>query len=450
MNYAEAIANLDSRVNMETGRLNDAPGLPPPDRTHVPARQLPIPSLDRVRAVLTYLGDPQLDVEFIHVTGTNGKGSTTRMAASLLEASGITVATFTSPHLERVNERLSRPGSSIPDDDFADLMRTVVHAEAASQQRCPYFEALTAAAFRWFSDLGVEAAVVEVGMGGRWDSTNAGDGSVAVVTNIELDHLEYLGTTREEIATEKSGIVKPDSVAIIGETDSVVGDLLVGLAAKADASAIWRRNVEFGCDSNRLALSGRILSLRTPGASYEDLFLPLHGRHQGDNAAIALAAAEAFLGEPLPPEVVKRGFGAVTHPGRMEVMRRKPLVLLDGAHNPAGARAAAVTLREEFASVDGRVLVVGLLKGRDPGVMLDALEASLAKLVIAVAPPSPRAMDPARIAATARELGIVSEVASTIEEALAIALGSVDEKELILVTGSLYLIGSARPILLRL
>ena len=448
MNYEQAVANLYDRVNLETGRLNDAPD------GAVPPRQLHVPSLDRLRRVMAYLGDPQLDVAFIHVTGTNGKGSTTRMAASLLMALGRSVGAYTSPDLERVNERLASGHLEgllpITDDEFADTIAAVVLAEDAARERCSFFEALTAGAFRWLNDLGVESAVIEVGMGGRWDATNVGDGAVAVITNVELDHQEYLGTTKEEIATEKAGVVKPGSLAVLGEVaDPAIAALLVRLARENGAEAVWRRDHEFACTGNRLALSGRVLSLRTPGASYDDVFVPLHGRHQGDNAAAALTAVEAFVGEPLPIAVVLEGFARVTNPGRMEVVGRRPLVLLDGAHNPAGARAAAVTLAEEFEASKARVLVIGLLSGRDPGAMLDAFEAQRAQRVIAVAPPSARAMDPGRIVAAAQDRGITASAAASVDQALEQARAATPEDGLLLVTGSLYLVGAARGMLIR-
>ena len=446
MNYEQALANLYDRVNVETGRLNDPPG------SAAPTSRFDVASRTSLRNVLHFLGEPQLDVPFIHVTGTNGKGSTARMAGSLLLALGRSVGLYTSPDLESVNERLAsgrldaiRP---IENHEFAETVAAVALAERAAGERCSFFEALTAGAYRWFNDLGLECAVIEVGMGGTWDATNVGDGDVAVITNVELDHQEYLGATKAAIATEKSGVVKPGAIAVLGEiADPVIAALLERLARDNGAEQVWLRDVAFSCTSNRLAMSGRLLCLRTPGGTYDDVFVPLHGRHQGDNAAIALAAVEAFVGEALPYDVVAEGFGRVTNPGRMEVVARRPLTLLDGAHNPAGARAAAITLDEEFASSSERILVVGLLDGRDPGVMLDALDAAKAHRLYAVAPPSPRAMDPARLALAARERGITVSVAASIEDALEQAKAATPEDGLLLVTGSLYLVGAARRLL---
>jgi dihydrofolate synthase/folylpolyglutamate synthase len=267
---------------------------------------------------------------------------------------------------------------------------------------------------------------------------------------VQLDHQEYLGSTRDEIALEKVGIVKPGAIAVLGETDPEITALLSSEASRLGAESIWRRDTDFSCDVNRLALAGRLVTLRTPSSIYEDVFVPLHGRHQGDNAAVALASVEAFVGVPLAEKVVRRGFGAVVNPGRMEIVGRRPLLLLDGAHNPAGARAAAVTLNEEFAAVQRRVLVVGLLGGRDPAAMLDALEVERAALVIAVAPSSSRALDPERIVEAAAARGVPARGAASVEQALRIALDNVTATDLCLVTGSLYLVGDARKTLRRL
>ena len=215
--------------------------------------------------------------------------------------------------------------------------------------------------------------------------------------------MEWFGNSKADIAREKVGIVKPGGIAVIGDSDPDIVSLLERESRRLGAGQVLTKGVDFACDSNRLALAGRVLTLRTPTSSYSSVFVPLHGSHQGENAATAIVAVEMFLGAPLEPDVVLEGFAAVQNPGRMEVVRRKPLVLLDGAHNPAGARTAAATMSEEFAANPGRIIVMGLLTGRDAGAMLDALEAERAKLVIVVTPPSPRAMDPEVVSAAALE-----------------------------------------------
>ena len=399
--------------------------------------------LDRMRRVVELLGDPQRAYPVLHITGTNGKGSTARMITALLVARGLSVGTYTSPDLERVNERLAWNTEPIADEAFVEVLDAVRALEPVLDEAPTRFEILTAAGFEWFANVAVDAAVVEVGLGGRWDATNVADGQVAVVTNISLDHQEVIGPTRVDIAREKAGIIKPGSTLVLGETDPS----LVAIFRATDAGAIWQRDADFGCVQNRLAHGGRLLELRTPGASYEDVMLPAHGAHQGDNAAIALASVEAFFSVPLAPDVVAEAFAAVQLPGRMEVVGGRPLTVLDGAHNPAGALALAGAIDEAFSGVAGRVLVVGLLAGRDPDEMLAALDAPRARLVVACPPPSPRALPPEQLAAAARRLGLATEVAPSVREAVAWAREAAEPDEMVLITGSLYVVGKARAVL---
>jgi dihydrofolate synthase/folylpolyglutamate synthase len=424
MDLAGALAFLDDHINFET------------DRSAMAADR----RLDRARRMAELMGDPQHAYPVLHLTGTNGKGSTARMLTSLLVAKGLSTGTYTSPHLERFNERMAWNGESISDAAFVEVIETVAHTEAALAERPTVFEILTCAAFRWFADIAVDAAVIEVGLGGRWDTTNIADGQVAVVTNVSLDHAETIGPTLEDIATEKAGIVKPGSTLVLGETDPV----LRAIFRQADAAEVWERGRDFACEGNGLAHGGRLLDLRTPGASYEGVYLPIHGAHQGDNAAVALAAAEAFFGAPLDPDIVAEALARVRIPGRLEVVARQPLIVLDGAHNPAGARAAAAAIAEAFGHASGTVLVVGLLQGKDPGEMLEAIGARSARLVVACPPPSPRSLAPEDVAAAARAMGIEAEAAGSVPEALARALALASPDELVLVSGSLYVVGAAR------
>lgn len=443
MNYVEAMAWLDGHINMEKGSsLNDVAGVA------LSPRRLDPPSLSRMRTLLKFLGDPQVDVPFIHITGTNGKGSTARMAASLLAVSGRSVGTYTSPHLVSLNERISYNGIAITDEELAQTLSDVALAEDAGGESCSFFELTTAAAYRYFGDIAVEAAVIEVGMGGNWDATNAGDGGVAVITNVDLDHVEYFGPTRADIATEKVGIVKPGSIAIIGERDPDLAAQLHRDAMERGAVETWQVGEHFAATGNKLAISGRVLDLRTPRATYTDVFIPFHGRHQADNAAVALAAVEAFLGEALSDECVREGFAAARHPGRLEIVGRRPLIVLDGAHNPAGAKVLKAALDEEFAAVEGKVVVMGLLNGRNEEAMVAELCVG-ARQVLAVAPDSPRAMDPAQIVAACVALGIPAAVSKSVSDSLAWAKELTGDTDMILVTGSLYLIGEARTLLVR-
>ncbi len=399
--------------------------------------------LEGVRELMGVMADPQHQYPVLHVTGTNGKTSTARIITALLQAKGLSVGTFTSPHLEQVNERMTWNGQPISDGAFAEVVSALAELEPLLEHEPTWFELVAAAALRWFADVAVEAAVIEVGLGGRYDATNVVDGQVAVVTNVGIDHVEYLGPTREHIATEKAGIVKPGSTLVLGETDPA----LVPIFQAAGATAIWFRDVDFACTQNTVAHGGRLLSLRTPGAQYDDVYLPLHGAHQGDNAAVAVAAAEAFFGDALAEDVVAEALANAVSPGRMEIVRRAPLVILDGAHNLAGARAVAATLDEEFATDGGRVIVFGCFTGKDPVEMLHAVGAASAKLVVGVAPPWPRALPAESIVAAASHLGVASVPADSVADALGLAYDAAEPDDLILVTGSLYLVGAARAVL---
>ncbi|MEW6477677.1 MAG: folylpolyglutamate synthase/dihydrofolate synthase family protein [Actinomycetota bacterium] len=409
------------------------------------------PSLERIRPLLDLLGRPQADYPLIHVTGTNGKTSTTRLIAHFLTARGLSVGAYTSPHLERVNERLAWGGEAISDDALAEELRIVAVAEQALLERQgpsarpTWFEVITAAGYHWFSDLGVQVSVAEVGLGGLWDATNAADAEVAVVTNVSIDHVEYLGSSRETIATEKAGIIKRGATLVLGESDPG----LHGIFLERDPGRVLRTDVDFGVLRNAPAYGGRAIDLRTPLAEYSDLYLPVHGAHQATNAAIALTAAETFFGEPFPADLVTEALATFRTPGRLEVVGHEPLIILDGAHNAAGAEALVQALEEEFVA-GPRTLIVGLMREKDPTVMLAALGATEAEWVFTCPPPSPRAMAPNDLAEAAFELGVDPgrvEVLGTVEEAVARALVVTPPEGQVVVAGSLYLVGAARAAL---
>ncbi len=430
MDYAEALAYLDEHVNLEK----------------LLAPRTDLPSLERMQRLCAVMGDPQYAAPVIHLTGTNGKGSTAQILTRLLVAQGLTVGTYTSPHLERVNERIARDAEPIADDDFAAMIAAVADLEAVAGVRPSYFEALTAAAFRWFADVAVDVMVLEVGLLGRWDATNVADGQVAVVTNVGLDHTEYAGPTLADIAREKAGIVKPGATLVLGETDPELTPLFLA----QDPGIVHQRELDFDCTENVLALGGRQLTLRTPAAAYPEVFLPLHGAYQGDNAAAALCAAEAFFEAPLAADVVAEGCAAVSMPGRFEVLHHQPLVIVDGAHNPPGAARCAEVLDDDFEPAGRRLLVVGLLRGREPVEVLEALQADRFELVVCCTPPSPRAVPADELAAGALIAGVedplvVDDVAAACDRALAHAHAD----DALLVTGSLYTVGAARPHLRR-
>ncbi len=404
----------------------------------------PPPSLGRMRQLADVLGHPEQAVPAIHVTGTNGKTSTARCLTALLAAKGLRVGTFTSPHLERINERLAADGEPISDADLAEVLTDLAGIEPllGRDVRLTWFEILTGAALRWFGDRPVDVAVYEVGLGGRWDATNVVDGTVAVVTNIGLDHVEFLGPTRADVAGEKAGIIKLGATVILGEQDP---DLLP-IFERAEPAELWWSGRDYGCTRNVLAVGGRLLDLRTPAASYDDVWLDLHGSYQGDNFAAALAAAEAFFGAPLDDRLVREAAAAVRSPGRLEIVGRDPLVVLDGAKNVEGAQRATAAVVEEFGD-HAVVLVVGMLQGKDPEGMLRALGAQRSRLVVTCPPPSPRAQPSATLAAAAARIGVEAVATDSVPEALEVAFGRAGPDDLILVTGSLYVVGAARAAL---
>ena len=395
-----------------------------------------------IEAYCAALGDPQRAAPVIHVTGTNGKGSTAQMISRLLVASGLTVGTYTSPHLESVNERISRNLEPISDEEFAEQISAVADLEDVVGLRPTYFEIMTAAAFRWFADVAVDVMVIEGGLLGRWVATNVVDATVAVITNIGMDHTEFAGPSLEHIAREKAGIITPQSAVIVGETQPE----LVTIFEEAGGATVLVRGDDFDATSNALAVGGRLLDLRTPTTIYPDVYVPLHGAHQGRNAAVALTAVETFFAAPLPDDVVTEGFAEVSMPGRFEVLGRQPLAIVDGAHNPTGADMCTQVFLDDFNPDGRRLLVVGTL--RDPVEMLEALRADEFDVVFACTAPSPRGVSGAEVARAARQLGCDNVVAfDTVEEACRRAMEYADGDDAVLVTGSLYTAGAARSTL---
>jgi dihydrofolate synthase/folylpolyglutamate synthase len=427
----EALAWLDTHIDFES---------------NMPSRRS-LPTLDRMRQLMDLLGDPQQAYPAVHITGTNGKGSTAAMTTALLAARGLSVGTYTSPNLSRVNERIARNGEPIEDGALVEVLESLARLERLAEDLPTRFELLTAAALAWFADEAVDVAVIEVGLGGRWDSTNVVDGEVAVLTNVSFDHTEVLGPTLEDIARDKSGIFKEGSRVVIGESDPTLVAQLVQAAEAAGASEVWVRGRDFACTANRLAVGGRLVDVRTPGAAYGELLVPLHGAHQGDNASCALAAVEAFFGSPLDEDAVEQAFASVRVPGRLEVVGRHPLVVVDGAHNVAGMIVLARALVEEF-SVEGEAqAVVGMLSGRDPSAMLEALLTAGVRSVVACAPNSPRALPAEVVAEAATGLGMEVSVAASPAEAVGLAVSRAGPDDRIVVCGSLYVVADARRIL---
>jgi dihydrofolate synthase/folylpolyglutamate synthase len=423
------------------------------------------PSLDRVRALTDLLGDPQTAYPVIHVTGTNGKTSTARIIEAVLRGFGLRTGLFTSPHLETMRERICFDGEPIDAERFVDTYHDVapylelVDAKSAGEDGHPlsFFEAMVGLAYAAFAEAPVDVAIVEVGMGGTWDATNVADGQVAVVTPVAIDHVNYLGDSIAAIATEKAGIVKHNAFTVIATQPLEVAEVLLRRAAEVEAT-VAREGLEFGLRGRLGAVGGQVIAVQGLGGLYEDLFLPLLGEHQAHNAACALAAVEAFLGGgrgQLDPEVLRAGFADVRSPGRLEVVRRAPTIVLDAAHNPAGAQATAAAIQTDFG-FSRLVGVVGVMSDKDARGILAAFEPVLAEVVI-TAVPGPRSMNPDALAAQAVEIfgadrvTVAARLGDAISDAVALAEDGADDLAGIgvLVTGSVVLTGAARALLKR-
>ena len=424
----EALAWLDSHVNMEKDVSPRAASM----------------RLERIERLLALMGDPQRTSPALHITGTNGKGSTARMVTRLLAEKGLTVGTYLSPHLEKPHERILWDGEPLTDDQLARALASVASIEPMIDATPTWFEILTAAAFGFFNEVAVDAMVIEVGLGGRYDATNVVHGDVAVVTNVALDHQAVIGPTRADIAREKAGIIKAGAVVILGEDDEDLMPIFEAAATEVGAAAMWKRGEDFACVDNRVAVGGRLVSIRTPAALYEEVFVPVHGEHQGDNAACAVAAAEAFFAAALDQTVVEGALGGLELPGRLEVMARRPLVVLDGAHNAAGVSALGAALDDDFEVEGKRIVVFGVLAGHEPAELMDQLGASSIDLLVATQPASPRAIPAEEVATAARGLGIDTVVERDVRSAVDAAIALASEDDLVVVTGSLYLVGQAR------
>jgi dihydrofolate synthase/folylpolyglutamate synthase len=423
------------------------------------------PSLARITRLAELLDHPERTAPAVHLTGTNGKTTTARMVGSLLAAFGVGAGVYTSPHLQDVRERVALASRPISTEEFAEtwayLEPYLAEVDQVSDQPVTFYEALTALAFTWFAELPVDAQVVEVGMGGTWDATNLVRGEVAVINRVDLDHPE-LGDTPAAVATEKAGIIKHGATVVSQAQDADVLAVIEERAAQLDAHLLSSGR-DFGVERRRQAVGGQVLDLRTPTGVIPDILVPLHGRHQADNAAGALVAVQAFLGahqgawgpgtdapgsvkRDLDPDTVRAGFAAVTSPGRLEVVSRQPLVLLDGAHNPAGARALAAALLEEFV-VDRRILVVACLADKDIRGILNGLAPATGRLVVTTNR-NPRAAPAERLRKEAEALGLHAEVAPDVPTAVRRAVDSAGETEAVVVTGSLHTVGEARDLLM--
>lgn len=407
------------------------------------------PSLHRIEALCEALDHPERQLQAIHVTGTNGKTSTARIATSLLTATGLTVGTYTSPHLESMRERIALSGEPLSKSDFGDafdhLRPYLSHVEDDLGERLTYFEVLTGLFFLWAAETPVDAAVVEVGLGGRWDATNVLDAPVSVITNIGLDHTSLLGETKDSIAAEKVGIVKPGSILVTGERSPDVLKIFEQAVEGSDVT-MSVLGKQFDETDNRVAFGGRFLGVQTSAERYDELFLPLHGSHQGVNAAIALEAVTRFLpAQTLAHDVVLEGLGKTIAPGRMETFRveGEAPVVLDVAHNPDGMSALVTSLIEAFA-FDRVFVVLGILADKDYRGMLAELARMPCSLVL-TEPRSVRAAPASELQDAAADFGLDSEVVDDVADAVKLARASAGVGELVCVTGSHYVVGEARP-----
>ena len=423
-----------------------------------------VPTLDRVRRVCELLGDPQHAYKVVHLTGTNGKTSTARMVESLVREHGLRTGLFTSPHLTSVTERIQIDGAPISDERFVEVWEDVAPyigvADRESLEsggpRLSFFEVLTVMAFAAFADAPVDVAVIEVGMGGEWDSTNVADGEVAVLTPVDLDHMEWLGDTIEKIAITKSGIIKPGATAVTSFQPDAAERAIAARASQVGARLI-REGHELELVSQQRAVGGQLLDLRTPAGLYTEVFLPLHGEHMGHNALVALAAVEALItgGGALSAAIVEAGFAGVTSPGRLELVRSSPTVMVDVAHNPHGIESLARTLQDAF-DFTRLVGVVGVMADKDAEGILAGLEPVLAEIVL-TRNSSPRCADPNDLRDMAAEIfgDERVHVVERLDQALQTATDLAEQHDVVgvgygsgvLVTGSVITAADARILL---
>lgn len=411
------------------------------------------PRVERTRRVLELLDDPQKTYRVVHVTGTNGKTSTSRMIESLVRAHGLRTGLFTSPHLERFTERIMVDGEPIDDAAVADAWDEIepfvglvdAELEAKGEPPLTFFELLTVLAFVAFADAPIDVLVLEVGMGGAWDSTNTADGDVAVFAPIDLDHADRLGDTIAEIATVKAGIIK-DGAAVVSARQDAAAEAVLREAAAAHGASIAFEGAEFALAQQRLAVGGQQISVRGLAATYEDEYLPLYGGHQGFNAALAIAAVESLVGggqQAIAADVLAEGLGAVTSPGRLQLVGASPTVLVDAAHNPHGARALVTALREAF-DFDEWGVVLGILSDKDAAGIVAEL-APVAAHVFATAPDSERAEDADAIADLAESYDVRVSVHRDLADAAEAARGwaSASDRRAVVIAGSVVLAGEA-------
>ncbi len=411
------------------------------------------PRVQRTARVLELLDDPQKTYRVVHVTGTNGKTSTSRLIESLVRALGLRTGLFTSPHLERFTERIMVDGEPIADAAIADAWGEIepfvgivdAELEAAGDAPLTFFEVLTVLAFVAFADAPIDVLVLEVGMGGSWDSTNTADGDVAVFAPIDIDHADRLGETIGDIAAVKAGIVK-EGAAVVSARQQPAAEAVLRTAAAAKGASIAFEGAEFALASQRLAVGGQLITVRGLAGTYEDEYLPLYGSHQGFNAALAIAAVESLVGgatQAITGDVLAEGLGGATSPGRLQLVGTNPTVLVDAAHNPHAARALAAALQDTF-DFDEWGLVLGVLADKDAAGIVAEL-APIATHVFATSPDSERASDADAIAdlAEARDLPVTVHVDVAEAAEAAREWASASDRRAVVIAGSVILAGEA-------
>ena len=411
------------------------------------------PSIERIAALVDILGSPQLTYPTIHVGGTNGKTTTTRMIDALLFAHGLRTGRFTSPHLETYLERIAINGQSIDPKElifsYNDIAAYLDLMDEKFEHPISFFEAITALAFVAFAEHPINVGVIEVGMGGQWDATNVVKADVSVIMPIGFDHMEYLGNTLHEIASTKAGIIKENGFIVLAQQEPEAAKELIRKAAEVGADVV-REGIEFSVTSRAVAVGGQLLTIQGVNETYEEIFLPLHGRHQASNAAAALVAVEAFFGDqPLDIDAVRSGFASVVSPGRCEVVHRDPTIILDAAHNPHGAKALAETLRSEF-NFDEIIAVVGVLGDKDAEGIFKELE-PIVDHVIVTQSSSERAMASSEVEKIASSVfGVdrvfeVQDLFQAIDKAISDSVRPLSEATVgIIITGSVVTVGQAR------
>ena len=405
------------------------------------------PGLDRIHGLLDVMAHPHRGYGVVHIAGTNGKTSTTRFVAALLAAHGLTVGSFISPHLQNLEERFMLNDEPMHPDELAAAVADVAPLadlyEERSGELITYFELTTAIAFAWFAEKAVDVAVVEVGLGGRLDSTNVFEDAVAVLTGVAVDHTEYLGRTIGEIAAEKVAILKPAGSLVSGPL-AAEAEKMVAVRV-ADTGSPWHRwGAEFRLADAEMAVGGWNLDIEGVYETYEDIYLKIHGRHQTRNFTLAVAAAEVLTGRALDPDSVRKAAAAVRLPGRFEVVGREPLVVVDGAHNADGFDAVATTMAEEFLPALEWQLVIGAMGDKDIGAMLSAIDGQIAA-VHTVAVQHERAVSDSSLAeAVEASLDVPATARGTVADGIAAAIEAAGPDGAVLVAGSLYVAGEAR------